>query len=170
MPPRRVSSLVGRVKAVAPVTVPVAPVVEAKPEKPTLPLILFGVLQDKFTPEQIDYMAAVIDPSISPDALLNMLAYIRTVTYPEALEYLGSIAGQTSKELIWSNPLLKKQQMKQRIDMEIIRSKPETGAGEECPHCHGKNTISAEKQVRSADEPMTIKFTCLDCSTRWKRG
>lgn len=37
-----------------------------------------------------------------------------------------------------------------------------------CRKCKGKNCTYYAQQVRSADEPMTIFVTCLDCGTRWK--
>ena len=37
-----------------------------------------------------------------------------------------------------------------------------------CRRCKGSNVDYVEKQTRSADEPMTVFATCLDCQTRWK--
>lgn len=37
-----------------------------------------------------------------------------------------------------------------------------------CRKCKGKNCTYYMQQVRSADEPMTIYVTCIDCSYRWK--
>jgi len=40
--------------------------------------------------------------------------------------------------------------------------------GVECLKCKSKNTTHYELQTRSADEPMTVFYTCCDCENRWK--
>jgi len=37
-----------------------------------------------------------------------------------------------------------------------------------CGACKGTRTVSHQQQTRSADEPMTIFVTCLDCGKKWK--
>ena len=37
-----------------------------------------------------------------------------------------------------------------------------------CRKCKSKKCTYYQLQTRSADEPMTIFVTCLDCGTRWK--
>lgn len=37
-----------------------------------------------------------------------------------------------------------------------------------CRKCKGKNCTHMAMQCRSADEPMTIFVTCIDCGNRWK--
>jgi len=37
-----------------------------------------------------------------------------------------------------------------------------------CRKCGGRKCSYYEMQTRSADEPMTQFFTCLDCNNRWK--
>lgn len=38
-----------------------------------------------------------------------------------------------------------------------------------CRRCRSKKCTYYELQTRSADEPMTIFITCLDCGTKWKQ-
>ena len=38
-----------------------------------------------------------------------------------------------------------------------------------CSRCNKRNCSYFELQTRSADEPMTIFITCLDCGKKWKR-
>ena len=37
-----------------------------------------------------------------------------------------------------------------------------------CKRCKSRETCYYEVQTRSADEPMTIFITCLNCGNRWK--
>lgn len=37
-----------------------------------------------------------------------------------------------------------------------------------CRKCHSKKCTYYQMQTRSADEPMTIFVTCIDCGNRWK--
>ena len=37
-----------------------------------------------------------------------------------------------------------------------------------CRKCKSRETCYYEMQTRSADEPMTIFITCLNCGNRWK--
>ena len=37
-----------------------------------------------------------------------------------------------------------------------------------CRRCGGKKTVQREQQTRSADEPMTIFITCVNCKNTWK--
>ena len=37
-----------------------------------------------------------------------------------------------------------------------------------CRICGGKKTVQHEQQTRSADEPMTIFITCVNCKNTWK--
>ena len=37
-----------------------------------------------------------------------------------------------------------------------------------CKKCKSRETAYYELQTRSADEPMTIFITCLNCGNRWK--
>lgn len=39
----------------------------------------------------------------------------------------------------------------------------------ECRKCHSRNVYYEELQTRSADEAMTIFFTCLNCCKKWKQ-
>ena len=37
-----------------------------------------------------------------------------------------------------------------------------------CKKCGGDKTVQHEMQTRSADEPMTLFITCVNCQTTWK--
>jgi DNA-directed RNA polymerase subunit M/transcription elongation factor TFIIS len=72
------------------------------------------------------------------------------------------------KKILFENPLMEKSREKFLVDMEIYRNKNEVvEGGEACKKCLSTSTISVEKQMRSADEPVTIRVTCLECGYKW---
>lgn len=37
-----------------------------------------------------------------------------------------------------------------------------------CPHCDHRRAYYMQLQTRSADEPMTVFYRCVECKKRWK--
>jgi hypothetical protein len=59
------------------------------------------------------------------------------------------------------------EQMKK--DMNIMERKPCAMTAEfKCGKCKKRECVYQEVQVRSADEPMTLFITCLNCGNKWK--
>lgn len=55
------------------------------------------------------------------------------------------------------------------IDSEIYRDKVEVSEGAfKCGKCGSKETIAVERQMRSADEPMTVTIVCVHCDNTWR--
>jgi hypothetical protein len=73
------------------------------------------------------------------------------------------------KKILFDNPLMENAKEKLELDMEIYRNKIEVSKGAiDCKKCGSDETLSVEKQTRSADEPMTIMVTCLACNHKWR--
>jgi len=54
-------------------------------------------------------------------------------------------------------------------DMNIMERKPCAMTTEfKCGKCKKRECVYQEVQVRSADEPMTLFITCLNCGNKWK--
>lgn len=70
----------------------------------------------------------------------------------------------------------KKDEIKKEIEKKVdeVRSDWIEKHGEvtegvyRCRNCGGKRTIQHEQQTRSADEPMTLFITCVNCKNTWK--
>lgn len=61
--------------------------------------------------------------------------------------------------------------VKMKKDMHIIEEKPAAMTSEfKCGKCKKRECIYQELQVRSADEPMTIFISCLNCGNKWRVG
>lgn len=58
---------------------------------------------------------------------------------------------------------------KMKKDLHIFEAKPVAMTDEfKCGKCKKRECVYQELQVRSADEPMTLFITCLNCGHKWK--
>ena len=58
---------------------------------------------------------------------------------------------------------------RERRDKILYMTKSEARTNKfKCPRCRKKETTYYELQTRSADEPMTVFITCLNCGKRWR--
>lgn len=56
-----------------------------------------------------------------------------------------------------------------RMNERVVDEKPEAMTTQfKCGKCKKRECIYQEVQLRSADEPMTLFITCLNCGHRWK--
>ena len=51
---------------------------------------------------------------------------------------------------------------------DTINTKIKNTVGIICKKCGSDNVYSESRQTRSADEAMTVFYTCLNCGNRWK--
>jgi len=97
--------------------------------------------------------------------ILHELGYEKTYEYLNSLRNMGG----SKREMLFDNPLLTPAKDKLSLDMEIFRNKVDVTHGDvDCRKCGSDNTISVQKQMRSADEPMTTFVTCQQCGNKWK--
>jgi transcription elongation factor S-II len=78
-------------------------------------------------------------------------------------------ASLTHRELrpeVWAELLAEKRVMDENA---MVRPKANTSAFV-CSRCRSRECYFHEMQTRSADEPMTIFVTCLDCDHKWRLG
>lgn len=59
-----------------------------------------------------------------------------------------------------------------RIKEILVESKQEVATTDmvECKKCHHRNATYYQLQVRSADEPMTTFFNCINCNNKWSEN
>jgi len=102
--------------------------------------------------------------------LYEIIALIQELGFNATYNYIASQNSVSINDLIFNSPLLTRAHDKVLIDADSIRIKVDAVESVfTCKRCGSKRTIQAERQVRSADEPMTIFVTCVDCGNSWKQ-
>lgn len=80
------------------------------------------------------------------------------------LKYFKGTNNEIRKKIIYLNPLLNNLKVDNLIDLDILKNQNISQEGiYSCRKCGSKETISIEKQVRSADEPATVLVSCIHC-------
>jgi transcription elongation factor S-II len=83
---------------------------------------------------------------------------------------LESIPHMTSYELFPENWFELKDKLLQREQKILEGNKSRATDQFKCRRCHKSECTYYELQTRSADEPMTIFITCLNCGKEWRQG
>ncbi|KDN40534.1 transcription elongation factor [Tilletiaria anomala UBC 951] len=102
-------------------------------------------LKDKNNPE---LRKSVVDGRILPDDLVKM-----------SVEDMASDARRQERQRLMIQNLFNARAAEEQ--------QAETDAFE-CSRCRQRKTRYYQKQTRSADEPMTVFVTCVNCNYRWK--
>lgn len=113
------------------------------------------------------------------NGLYNIITFLDKVGWKQGLEHIENLiksnpdltTSQFIRYVVFSSSLFKKEQDKMLTDMNKYRRKMRSAPGlYTCKNCGSKNTIAVQKQLRSADEPMTTIITCVMCNKTWKEG
>lgn len=112
----------------------------------------------EFSPHRAEFLGT--DPSLV--ALLDHDTLRRDMPIDNRLAK-GRQIKQSQKEFL--DKTIREQEARQKAteretDVRAIRCRN--------PQCRSTNIDSYEKQMRSADEPATMFYRCLDCDTQWR--
>lgn len=83
---------------------------------------------------------------------------------------LEAIPFMSSYELFPENWFMLKDKLLQREQKILEGNKSRATDQFKCRRCHKSECTYYELQTRSADEPMTIFITCLNCGKEWRQG
>ena len=83
---------------------------------------------------------------------------------------LSRIPTLTSYEMYPENWFELKDKLIQREQKILEGNKSRATDQFKCRRCHKRECTYYELQTRSADEPMTIFITCLNCGKEWRQG
>lgn len=83
---------------------------------------------------------------------------------------LSCIPTLTSYEMYPENWFELKDKLVQREQKILEGNKSRATDQFKCRRCHKRECTYYELQTRSADEPMTIFITCLNCGKEWRQG
>lgn len=102
--------------------------------------------------------------------LYELLSQIRTD--PLVLDYLQTTTAQTFEDMMWNSPYYNKQRASELIDADIKLNRRSNIVSDNVPckkkGCPSKRIDITMRQTRSADEPMTTFYRCLECGHTWK--
>jgi len=102
------------------------------------------------------------DPSTLYE-IINLLIYLG---FDKTYSFLQRVSHPTS--IIFDSALMNPIHEKYFLDLDILKTKVKVTQGvTPCPRCGSREVIYVEVQTRSADEPMTVKFTCISCGKKW---
>lgn len=89
--------------------------------------------------------------------------YLLNEDWDSAIAYLNS-GLQDTKDLIFSSSKFGDEKLRSEKEKYIYTMKPIAVSGIfKCKLCGSDKSKSSEIQTRSADEPMTVRVTCLGC-------
>ena len=115
------------------------------------------------------------NPAFSQLYVDRMRSIYINIKHPDVLAQLknGEISPQTVAFMTHQelNPLRWKPLIDQKMKRDASKYTMNIEASTDmftCKKCKSKKTTYYEMQTRSADEPMTIFITCLDCGKHWK--
>ena len=105
----------------------------------------------------------------SRPVMYQIIAQIYTWGYDSVYAALTSTDLTGRSEFYFrESPGMASSRHKSTVDAEIYRNKVEVEKGAfKCKKCGSEETIAVEKQMRAADEPTTIKVTCIHCGNKW---
>lgn len=179
MPPKKARELRGTIKVATEAQIPLAILPTGPINLPTqiqireTPSGLITPYVPNLTQEQwqlLDQLPFGQQDSIDRnEAIYATIQSLIELGWDVTYDFLRTVPNDNPRFIIFGLPILRKAQEKERIDLEIFRTKIQGTKGAfKCKRCGSVETISAEKQTRSADEPMSIKVTCIACGLNWK--
>jgi DNA-directed RNA polymerase subunit M/transcription elongation factor TFIIS len=109
------------------------------------------------------------------DGIYTIVSLIDQLGWDTAYPYIVSqLSPQLSvaeaiRQIVRDSPLIKRPKERFLLDLDKYRRKASSAKGlHTCRACGSKETISVQKQLRSADEPMTTIITCVACGKTWR--
>lgn len=112
----------------------------------------------------------IINPekSIGNSILYEILYRVKSSKSKYILAWISIRSWENEDEIFFSLPEFDNSKFKFDKFIESYHDEPEVTVGMyTCRKCGSKETISASKQTRSADEPETVRVECLFCSFTW---
>ena len=106
--------------------------------------------------------------NIHPKSPVNNLRLLRRVQEGEFP--LSALPTLTPYEMYPENWFMLKDKLVQREQKILEGNKSRATDQFKCRRCQKRECTYYELQTRSADEPMTIFITCLNCGKEWRQG
>ena len=108
-----------------------------------------------------------------PQIVIDVINMLMRLPFDTVINYLRTTVNP--KDLVMNSPLLENERERVQLEVDNLQSSIEAEEGVyQCEKCgergekFGRRTLAFQKQVRSADEPMSTFIRCLDCGKRWR--
>lgn len=102
-----------------------------------------------------------------PQVTIDTINLLQKLPFENVVTYLRE--SSSSKDLVMNSPLLENERERVQLEVDNLQSTIEAEEGvHQCESCGSERTIAFQKQVRSADEPMSTFVRCLGCGKRWR--
>lgn len=85
----------------------------------------------------------------------------------EGLAAMSTCDMATEEEQRKREAVQREQTEARRLDWNVVNDEPRKGLFQ-CGKCQSRWTMTEQKQILSADEPMTIFVKCMECSNSWQ--
>lgn len=118
--------------------------------------------------EKYRQIVRTVFSNIHPDSPVKnsrLIARILEGEFP-----LTELPSMTSYEMFPENWFMLKDKLLQREQKILEGNKSRATDQFKCRRCNKRECTYYELQTRSADEPMTIFITCLNCGKEWRQG
>lgn len=102
-----------------------------------------------------------------PQVTIDVINLLQKLPFESAINYLQN--SSSSKDFMLNLPLLENERERVQLEIDNLQSTIEAEEGVyQCESCGSHRTLAFQKQVRSADEPMSTFIRCLGCGKRWR--
>jgi transcription elongation factor S-II len=122
---------------------------------------------DSFSEVYRQRMMSILS-NLHPESPVQNTRLLRRVQEGEFT--LASLATMTAYEMFPEKWFALKDKLLQREQKILEGNKSRATDQFKCRRCQKRECTYYELQTRSADEPMTIFITCLNCGKEWRQG
>lgn len=105
--------------------------------------------------------------------MFDIISMLKKLPYDVVISFILEAA--TPKQIVLNSPLLESERESVELALNAIQTKIKAQKGvHQCSRCgeqgdkFGWETLSSQKQIRSADEPMSTLVKCLTCGKNWR--
>lgn len=98
----------------------------------------------------------------------KIMGQIRVGGFDSVYGVLNQQPWKNFNEAYWKLPVFNLPKWRLQSELSAFKESEKVSQGIFKCKCGSELTVSAQKQVRAADEPMTVFVSCVTCGHKWK--